>query len=92
MIRESLFHAETNCLHAFSLSVAHSILNSVTHGLHVCYEDVSGQRSKAAAGSRTWLKNIKNWRKKFTKTELNFADDGFSKSCSASKESLDKIR
>merc|ERR1719221_311030 len=54
-------------------------------------EDVSGQRSKAAAGSRTWLKNIKNWRKKFTKTELNFADDGFSKSCSASKESLDKI-
>ena len=86
---------ETTCLNTFSeyCALLLSILNTnVTHSLHVCDEDVSGQRSKAAAGSRTWLKNIKNWRKKFTKTELNFADDGFSKSCSASKESLDKIR
>jgi len=52
----------------------------------------AGPVNDSKTNQRTWLKNIRNWRKKFMmKNELNFTDDGFSKSCSASRDSLDKI-
>ena len=44
--------------------------------------------------NKTWLKNIRNWRKKFTKAELNY-QDGFmetNRESSSSRDSLDKIR
>ena len=41
----------------------------------------------------TWLKNIKNWRKRFLKTDVNFSNDNLDiKSRSVSNDSLDKIR
>ena len=53
----------------------------------------AGPVNDSKTNQRTWLKNIRNWRKKFMmKNELNFTDDGFSKSCSVSRDSLDKIR
>ena len=44
------------------------------------------------SNQRTWLKNIKNWKKRFMKNEYNFNDDLDMKARSVSKESLDKIR
>ena len=41
---------------------------------------------------RTWLKNIKNWRKRFLKNDLNYNNDRMIKSRSNSNDSLDKIR
>ena len=51
--------------------------------------------SEAKPNNKTWLKNIRNWRKKFTKNDLNYRD-GFQElsrdSSSASRDSLDRIR
>ena len=47
---------------------------------------------------KTWLNNIKQWRKKWLRNEINFPPDNFSKSssksasASASRESLDQVR
>ena len=43
---------------------------------------------------KSWLNNIKQWRKKWLKNEINFPPDTFSKSPSASgsRESLDQVR
>ena len=47
---------------------------------------------KSSGTNRTWLNNIKNWRKKLTRNEIQFPEDSFSRSVSGSRESLDKVR
>ena len=47
---------------------------------------------KSSGGYRAWLKNIKYWRKKLLRNEINFPEDNFSKSQSGSRESLDQVR
>ena len=43
---------------------------------------------------KNWLNNIKQWRKKWLKNEINFPAETFSKSPSSSpsRESLDQVR
>ena len=47
---------------------------------------------KTGGSSRTWLNNIKHWRKKLLRNEINFPEDHFSRSVSGSGESLDQVR
>ena len=50
--------------------------------------------SRKQTTNKTWLKNIRNWRKKFTKAELNYQDrfQEPNRESSSSRDSLDKIR
>ena len=54
-----------------------------------CESDV-----KPNGSYRSWLNNIKLWRKKWLRNEINFPADTFSKSPSPSpsRESLDEVR
>ena len=54
-----------------------------------CNSDV-----KPNGNYKSWLNNIKQWRKKWLRNEINFPADTFSKSPSPSpsRESLDKVR
>ena len=55
-----------------------------------CESDV-----KPNGSYKSWLNNIKQWRKKWLRNEINFPADNFSNSASqqsASRESLDEVR
>ena len=55
-----------------------------------CESDV-----KPNGNYKSWLNNIKQWRKKWLRNEINFPAETFSKSPSASRasrESLDQVR
>ena len=55
-------------------------------------ENERHNNDEGKGNQRTWLKNIKNWRKRFLKNDLNYNNDRIIKSRSNSNDSLDKIR
>ena len=55
-------------------------------------ENERHNNDEGKGNQRTWLKNIKNWRKRFLKNDLNYSNDRIIKSRSNSNDSLDKIR
>ena len=47
---------------------------------------------KTNGSYKAWMNNIKQWRKKLLRNQVNFPDDNFSKSLDGSRESLDGVR